>query len=102
MHYVITCRDHADTTETRKTHLEAHLAHVREALARDDTLCLAGPIRDKNAGIVGSLLIVKADSAEAARLWLEQDPYHAAGIWQDIRIEPFKPAAGHWIGGANW
>ncbi len=102
MHYVITCRDNTDTRAARAQHLEAHLAHVREALNTDDTLCLAGPLRDDREQIVGSLLVVKASSAEAAREWLERDPYHAAGIWAEIRIEPFTPAAGHWLGGVNW
>ncbi|MCC5861328.1 MAG: YciI family protein [Gammaproteobacteria bacterium] len=102
MHYAITCRDTPGSSAARQHHLEAHLAHVREALAKDDTLCLAGPLRDEAGAIVGSLLIVKADSADAARQWLECDPYHGAGIWGEIRIEPFVPAAGHWLGGVNW
>lgn len=33
---------------------------------------------------------------------LEDDPYYRAGIYGRVRLAPFVPAAGQWIGGTIW
>lgn len=78
---------------------EAHFAHIEATLSN---ALVAGPLRDEEGTTVGSLLIIKAASAAEARAHLEADPYFDAGIWSDIRITEFVPAAGDWIGGKIW
>ena len=98
-HFLIYCCDAPGTTEVRAATNPAHLQHVEAHL---DRYWVAGPLRDTQGETVGSMLIVKAESATEARLFLEQDPYYAANLWQSIEIHDFLPAAGEWIGGKIW
>jgi uncharacterized protein len=93
------CRDDSDTAALRQQHLAAHLAHVERVMGQ---IMLAGPLKDEEGSVVGSLIVVAAGTAEEARLLIEQDPYHQAGIWKDVRIERFLPVAGTLVGGRNW
>jgi uncharacterized protein YciI len=42
------------------------------------------------AGFTGSLVIAEFDSLEAARHWANEDPFVAAGVYQDVIVKPFK------------
>lgn len=97
--YAIYCTDKPDTAQKRLDARDAHFAHIEKTL---DKLLIAGPLLDEVGVTIGSLLVVKADNAEQARNQLEADPYFNADIWADIRITPFMPAAGDWIGGKIW
>ncbi len=99
MLFAIVTRDRPGAAAIRKERLQAHLAHVEATL---DRLAIAGPLRDEDGNFVGSLLVVKADSAEDARALLEADPYFQADIWSEIRISAFSAAAGEWVGGKGW
>ncbi|KAH9915906.1 uncharacterized protein B0H18DRAFT_1039695 [Fomitopsis serialis] len=69
-----------------------------EARRADGILQFGGAILNKDEklpltvvpDIAGTLLIVKADSLEAARKLIEQEPYYKAGVWDtsDIKIGP--------------
>jgi uncharacterized protein YciI len=97
--YSIVCRDKPNVLKVRKEKLPDHLAHIETVL---DQVAVAGPHYDEAGNLVGSLLVVKADSAAAARAFLEQDPYYQAGIWEQIDIHHFSTAAGDWVGGKAW
>lgn len=97
--FVIYCIDKPGTEQKRLDARDAHFAHIEKTL---DNLFVAGPFKNAQGDTVGSLLIVKAASAEDARAQLEADPYYHADIWVDIRINEFTAAAGDWIGGKIW
>lgn len=97
--YAIITRDKPGAAAIRKEKLAEHLAHVETCL---DRIAIAGPMRDDNGDFVGSLLVVKAESEEDARAFLEQDPYYHADIWSSIDISAFAAAAGEWVGGKTW
>ena len=97
--YAIVARDKPGASTTRMEKLKEHLAHVEREL---DRLAVAGPLRDEDGNFAGSLLVVKAESAAAARSLLEADPYFRADIWSDIQIHAFNAAAGEWVGGKGW
>lgn len=92
------CVDGPGGETIRHDLLAEHLAHVESHL--DDYL-VAGPLRD-DEHFFGSLLVLKAESLEDARAKLMSDPYAQAGLWDDIRIEPYRAVAGDWVGGATW
>ncbi len=98
-YYAIITRDKPGAAATRMEKLKDHLAHIETVL---DRLAIAGPLRDEAGGFTGSLLVVKADSADEARAMLEADPYFRADIWSDIEIRAFNAAAGDWVGGKTW
>jgi len=85
--------------ETRLRLLAAHLAHVETILPE---LLVAGPLRDGDGRICGSLLVWKTDSVEEARALMARDPYAAADIWASVEYRAFSGAAGDWVGGAAW
>lgn len=64
-------------TETRP----AHVAFL-EQLNAEGRLVLAGPFLDADGKPDGSLVVVEADSLEAARTLLAQDPYAQAGLFE--------------------
>jgi uncharacterized protein YciI len=98
--YSISCVDGPDGARLRLEHMKAHLAHIETVI---DDILIAGPVQDKDGGShVASLLVLKAENIEAARAWLERDPYFKAGVWKSVEIVPFKPVAGTWIGGKTW
>ncbi len=97
--FAIIAHDRPGSAEERRARLGAHLHHIEQTLG---SLAVAGPLRDADGNITGSLLVVHADSAEEARLLLERDPYHAAGIWAEIEIRAFNAVAGDWAGGKAW
>lgn len=97
--YVIVAHDHPGMSGVRMEKLKAHLAHIEATM---ETLAVAGPMRDADGQIVGSLLVVHADSEAGARALLESDPYYNAGIWASIEVRAFHAAAGGWIGGKGW
>ncbi|NRD89640.1 hypothetical protein C8024_09525 [Sphingopyxis sp. BSNA05] len=97
--FAIYCTDNPDTAEKRLDARAAHFAHMEKML---EHFLIAGPLLDEQGVTVGSMLVVKAETAAEARKFPEADPYHAAGIWADIRVTEFIPAAGDWIGGKIW
>ncbi len=97
--FAIYCTDKPGTEQKRLDTRGAHFAHIEKTI---DNLFVAGPLKNARGDTVGSLLIVKAETAEDARAQLEADPYFHADIWADIRITEFTAAAGDWIGGKIW
>jgi len=97
--YAIIAHDRPGATATRMDRLEEHLTHIE---ARLDRFAVAGPLRDAQGNVTGSLLVVKAESEADARALLVQDPYYTAQIWSGFEIREFNAAAGDWVGGRNW
>ena len=97
---VVVCLDAPESQAARKAATPAHLLWVESML---DRIALAGPLySDDGARMIGSLYVFKTDSLAEARAWLESDPFHAAGVWADVRLRPFLPAAGERVGGKVW
>lgn len=61
-----------------------HLARIAELL-RDGTLVEAGGYLDFSS----ALLLVRADSAEAARALFENDVYLRTGVWTGLRVKAY-------------
>lgn len=71
--------------ETRPTHLE-HLNALNDA----GTLKMAGPFLDADGKPCGSLVIVEAESIEAATEIANADPYARAGLFESVEVKPFN------------
>lgn len=95
------CRDRAgkEAERLRKELAAAHFAHVEAVF---DRIAVAGPWRDGDGNIAGSLLVFRAEDEGAARALLKTDPYAGADIWESVELRPFLSAAGTWIGGKVW
>lgn len=95
MWYAIEGTDKADSLEQRKSARPAHLAQL-QALCDAGRLLLCGPFpaidsEDPGpAGFTGSLIVAEFSDLAAAKVWAEQDPYIAAGVYRAVSVRPFK------------
>jgi uncharacterized protein YciI len=95
MWYAIIAHDVTESLDKRAGARPEHLARL-QALADQGRLLIAGPhpavdsTEPGPAGFTGSLVIAEFDSLEAARHWANEDPYVAAGVYQDVIVKPFK------------
>ena len=68
-----------------------------------DRLLIAGPLAEnRGRRHAASLFVYGVDQEGEARQLLEDDPYFQAGIYGEVRLWSFTPAAGRWIGGTIW
>jgi uncharacterized protein YciI len=80
--------DKPGAVEVRKATREAHLAWIEALRPR---VKIAGPMfADDGATPVGSIMVIEADSLEAAKAEYSKDPYTAAGLWQSTTVRQFN------------
>ncbi|WP_111977358.1 YciI family protein [Algibacillus agarilyticus] len=95
MWYVIFSQDVENSLPLRKTAREAHIARLK-ALADQGRLLVAGPNPAIDAedpgesGFTGSTVIAEFNSLTDAQEWADNDPYIAAGVYQNVIVKPFK------------
>ena len=95
MWYVIVATDAPDSLERRRSARAAHLERL-QALRDEGRLLTAGPCPavdsedPAEAGFTGSVIIAEFESLEAASQWAGEDPYRAAGVYQDVQVLPYK------------
>lgn len=95
MLYAIIAQDKPNTLTQRLAARPEHLARL-EILKEEGRLVIAGPhpAIDSNdpgsAGFTGSLVIAEFASLEAAKTWADNDPYCAAGVYEQVLVKPFK------------
>lgn len=97
--YLLVCVDAPGSEVPRESHLDAHLRHIETHIER---ISLAGPRTDGTTPIDGSILVIRAESADAARALIESDPYFNAGVWARIDVHPFRAVCGTLVGGTTW
>ena len=95
MLYAIMSTDVPDSLPKRAGARPDHLARLA-TLAEQGRLVLAGPHPAADtpdpgpAGFTGSLVIAEFDSLQDAQAWADADPYVAAGVYEGVRVKPFK------------
>lgn len=93
MKFIIYSRDKQGALEIRKANRDAHLAFL--ATDAPVKVLTAGPWLDEvGETMIGSLLIVEAESLASVRTWLEADPYAQAGLPESVMLHPFIWAIG--------
>lgn len=93
MLFLVIARDGTDSEapQRRQTVRDAHLQGVKEAAA-SGTLQVGGAFLNEQGQMIGSMLLIEAESREAVERYLEADIYTRAGVWQTFEIYPFKRA----------
>ena len=95
MLYAIISQDQPGSLAGRLQARPAHLDRL-EQLTAAGRLVLAGPHPaidspdPGDAGFSGSLVVAEFPSLEDAQTWADADPYHAAGVYQQVTVKPFK------------
>ena len=92
MHYVVVCHDKPDSLDLRVATREAHLAYVK---ATDlVTFHVGGPFLSDDGTMIGSMLIVEAESRTKVDAFVAGDPYGKAGLFRSVEIRPWKVTVG--------
>ncbi len=88
MLYLVLCRDRPGAEDLRKQTREAHLDYVG---ASGDRVKIGGPmLSDDGATMIGSLLVIEAESLSDAQAWSALDPYARADLFEKVEIRPWK------------
>jgi len=90
--FVMIGRDGSNGTTLRDAHRAAHVEHITRL---DDAgrIVLAGPIRsDDGARSIGAVIVFEADDLEAARAFVDSDPYVRGGVFHEVTVKPFRQA----------
>ena len=95
MLYAIIASDRPGSLQARLGVRPEHLDRLR-ALQEEGRLILAGPhpaidsIDPGEAGFTGSLIVAEFPDLTAAEAWAAADPYVAAGVFEEVRVKPFR------------
>lgn len=90
--FAMIAKDRPGTGEQRIATRPVHLEHLK---AMGDKLVLAGALMGEDGNPEGSLLVLDADSLEAARATLLADPFIAEGIFGSVEVKPWRIAFNH-------
>ena len=93
MQFLVIAHDGSDdgALERRLAVRERHLASSR-TLHEDGVLVVGGALLDGSDRMIGSAMVMEAESEDALRALLESDPYRGGGVWQRFEIWPFRRA----------
>ena len=95
MWYAIIGQDVPNSSTQRLAARPEHVARL-QALQDQGRLLLAGPfpavdaIDPGTAGYTGSLIVAEFPSLSIAQEWAQADPYVVAGVYAEVRVQPFK------------
>ncbi|NDV87443.1 hypothetical protein GTW51_12110 [Aurantimonas aggregata] len=87
MLYALLCDDKPNSLQLRMDTRAEHLAHLNDL---GDALKFAGPFLDDNDKPCGSLVVIEADSREAAKEIADSDPYAVAGLFATVTVRPWN------------
>ncbi len=95
MWYAIIGQDVPNSLDKRIAARPAHVVRLQELQSRG-RLLLAGPfpavdaLEPGAAGFTGSLIVADFATLAVAQDWANADPYVAAGVYAEVRVQPFK------------
>lgn len=92
MLFAMIAKDKAGAIDKRLAVRPVHLQHL-ESLGQQ--LRLAGALLDADGTPEGSIVVVEAETLEAATALLNADPFVAEGIFDTIEIKPWRLAYDH-------
>lgn len=83
MLFIVSGRDRPSGLEARLKFRAGHRAHY-EALG--DDLLLAGPFLDAAGEPIGSMIVMRAESQDAAQEFAGKDPYWVEGVFESLSV----------------
>lgn len=88
--FAMIARDRPDGLDARKQHRPAHLEHMAR-LDAEGRLRYGGPLLTEQGEMGGSLVILEAESLEAAKNAYSEDPYVVHGVFESYDVIETKP-----------
>ncbi len=89
MYFAVTCYDKPNSLELRLANRDKHLAFAN---ASNGKVIVGGAMIDDNEKMIGSHLIVKADSRKILEEFLAKDPYTIAGLFEKVTVQAMRIA----------
>ncbi|MBX5220803.1 YciI-like protein [Rhizobium sp. NLR8a] len=89
MLFALLCTDKPGHLNVRLETRPTHLAYL-DKLNAEGKLSMAGPFLDDEGKACGSLVLVKAETAQEAKALADADPYAMAGLFESVDIKPFN------------
>lgn len=91
MQFLVTAMDHTDAQalERRLEHRETHLANVKKMI-NDGSFLSGGAILNNEGKMIGSTLHLEFESRSALDTHLQNDPYVAGKVWDQIEVHEMK------------
>jgi uncharacterized protein len=90
MLFTIHALDKPGALPTRLSTYDAHRAYLNSVTGQPVTIVMSGPlVEDDNETAKGSFFLVEAPDRAAVEAFNRADPFHAAGIWESVRIVAF-------------
>lgn len=88
MHYIVFCKDKPKHVQVRLANYDAHKAYLG---SKPIKFLMSGPVVDEGdrETMLGSFFLVEADNIDQVKEFNRNDPFHKAGIWESVHIEPF-------------
>ena len=84
MLYALIAHDKPGGLAKRQQHRPEHLKHLEEL---GDRVVLAGPFLDDNGDMTGSIVVLEAESYEAAKAEFDRDPFIIEGVFDSVTIK---------------
>lgn len=92
MYFVLYALDRPDAGDTRPRTRESHLAYLKDHAAM---VKISGPMTTRDGSkMIGSMLVLEAETIEAVEAFAAKDPYALAGLFERVDIRPFVWVAG--------
>ncbi|MCD1265649.1 hypothetical protein GR158_18285 [Shinella sp. AETb1-6] len=89
MLFAFVCQDKPGALQVRLDTRPEHVAYLN-ALNTEGTLAFAGPFLGEDGKPTGSLVVVKAETIEAAREIAANDPYAKAGLFASVEVKAWN------------
>ncbi len=89
--FVLICDDFPDSLELRLATRPSHLDYLKTVAGQ---VMLGGPMLNAEGKPVGSLIVIEAADAAAAKAFSDADPYVKAGLFAKVDIRPFSRVGG--------
>ena len=70
--------------------LEMRPEHLKHLESLGDTLKLAGPFLNDAGEMIGTIMVIEAESLEGAREIFRRDPFMANNLFDSVTIKPWK------------
>ena len=91
MYFAVWATDRAGALPERERVREQHRARLRNPGVHALKVVLGGPTLSEDAGTMnGTLLVVQAESIDAARQFIAGDPYALAGVYASVEVRPWN------------
>jgi uncharacterized protein YciI len=88
MYFAVYALDKPGSAAIRAENRPAHRARLRQhdhpVKAR-----IGGPLTDEAGAMIGTLLVIEAETRAAVEAFMAGDPYAAAGLYASVEIRPF-------------